>query len=125
MSHCVLQQQSHLFLSFIITVMCIAYGLNCMAILNPARDLGPRLFTLIAGWGVASFQPIGGNYWWVAGVLGPHVGAVIGGWLYFLSIDHSNLKLGPGDVHSGHKTELRPVETDGSEKGDEVMKEEA
>lgn len=28
---------------------------NCGAAINPARDLGPRLFTLTAGWGTEVF----------------------------------------------------------------------
>ena len=95
-----------------------------MAILNPARDLSPRIFTAIAGWGSASFAPIHGHYWWVAGILGPHIGAVIGGWLYLLSIDHSNLRLVKHHHQHRHhhhdheigteKTELRAVAADGS-----------
>lgn len=33
---------------------CWAY--NCGYALNPARDLGPRIFTAIAGWGVEPFR---------------------------------------------------------------------
>lgn len=29
---------------------------NCGAAINPARDLGPRLFTLTAGWGTEVFM---------------------------------------------------------------------
>ena len=43
-------------LSFVITGICIAFGLNCGAVLNPARDLGPRLFQLIAGYGTDTFM---------------------------------------------------------------------
>lgn len=28
---------------------------NCGAAINPARDLGPRLFTMTAGWGTEVF----------------------------------------------------------------------
>lgn len=66
-------------------------------------------------------QPLGGHYWWVAGIIGPHVGAIIGGWVYFLSIDHSSLKLVP--THDDHeKTELRAVVADDKD-ADAVAKE--
>ncbi|KAJ9063905.1 aquaporin-like protein [Entomophthora muscae] len=42
--------------------------------LNPARDLGPRLFTLAAGWGTAPFTAAD-DYFWVP-ILGPIFGAV-------------------------------------------------
>lgn len=44
--------------------------------LNPARDFGPRLVTACMGWG----QSVSFKGWWVY-VLGPIVGAVVGGWV--------------------------------------------
>lgn len=113
-----------LVMCFVITTLCIAYGLNCMAVLNPARDLSPRLFTTISGWGWASFQPMGGHYWWVAGILGPHLGAILGGWVYLLSIDHSSLRLKPSSSHDDvtlDKNELRAVAGDGTDKEHEHL----
>ena len=34
----------------------LAYGTNCGFPLNPARDLGPRVFTAVAGWGLEPFR---------------------------------------------------------------------
>ncbi len=34
----------------------VSMGLNCGYPLNPARDLGPRLFTAAAGWGMEVFR---------------------------------------------------------------------
>jgi glycerol uptake facilitator protein len=48
--------------------------------INPARDLGPRLFCFIAGWGQSAF-PSPQNYWWVP-ILGPLLGAPVGGAAY-------------------------------------------
>jgi len=37
--------------------LCIfAYGYNCGAPINPARDLAPRVFTAMAGWGSDVFR---------------------------------------------------------------------
>jgi len=33
-----------------------AYGYNCGAAINPARDLSPRIFTALAGWGTDVFS---------------------------------------------------------------------
>jgi glycerol uptake facilitator protein len=48
--------------------------------LNPARDLGPRIFCYLAGWGPAAF-PSPENYWWVP-IAGPLLGACVGGAAY-------------------------------------------
>jgi glycerol uptake facilitator protein len=48
--------------------------------LNPARDLGPRIFCYLAGWGTSAF-PSPQNYWWVP-IAGPLCGGVVGGAAY-------------------------------------------
>lgn len=45
-----------LILAFIICTLVVAYGLNCGAILNPARDIAPRVFTALYGWGTDPFK---------------------------------------------------------------------
>jgi MIP family channel proteins len=57
-----------------------AFGFNSGYAINPARDLGPRLFTAVAGWGPGVFTA--GNGWWWVPVVGPILGGVAGGWLY-------------------------------------------
>jgi len=52
--------------------------------INPARDLGPRLFAFVAGWNEAAL-PSPGNYWWVP-IAGPLIGGVVGGGAYQLLI---------------------------------------
>jgi glycerol uptake facilitator protein len=52
-----------------------------MAALNPARDLGPRLWMAIAGWGSIAI-PGPNNYFWVP-ILGPIVGGgILAGLVY-------------------------------------------
>jgi MIP family channel proteins len=56
------------------------YGFNSGYAINPARDLGPRLFTFVAGWGGDVFRA--GNGWWWVPIVAPCVGAILGAWLY-------------------------------------------
>ncbi|XP_067255632.1 aquaporin-9b [Chanodichthys erythropterus] len=63
----------------------VSMALNCGYPINPARDLGPRLFTALAGWGLDVFSA-GGGWWWVP-VVGPMVGGVVGALIYFLMIE--------------------------------------
>lgn len=76
-----------MYLCVLITVMCTAFATNCMATLNPARDLGPRLFLLVAGWGKSAFEPLNYNFWWVGGIIGPHIGGLIGASIYYSTIN--------------------------------------
>jgi glycerol uptake facilitator protein len=50
--------------------------------LNPARDLGPRLFTFLAGWGTAALPGPNGSGFFTVYILAPIVGAVAGGGTY-------------------------------------------
>ena len=40
----------------IVTGLTTSYAYNSGAALNPARDLSPRIFTAIAGWGRGVFR---------------------------------------------------------------------
>ncbi|XP_022240309.1 aquaporin-9-like isoform X3 [Limulus polyphemus] len=73
-------------IGFMIAALAMCFGANCMAALNPARDFATRVFTAVAGWGSAPFSVRNYNYWWI-GVVGPHLGAIIGGWLYYLGVE--------------------------------------
>ena len=56
-------------------------GMNVGAPLNPARDLGPRLFLWLGGgygWDVMSFRSY---YLWIP-IVAPLIGALLGTWLY-------------------------------------------
>ncbi|XP_046759995.1 aquaporin-10 isoform X7 [Gallus gallus] len=61
----------------------VSMGSNCGCPMNPARDLGPRLFTLLAGWGTEVFR---GSAWWWVPVVAPLVGAALGTGLYQLFV---------------------------------------
>lgn len=39
-----------------VLVIGVSMGSNSGYALNPARDLGPRIFTFVAGWGVDVFK---------------------------------------------------------------------
>ncbi|OLY82365.1 Aquaporin-9 [Smittium mucronatum] len=56
--------------------LSICAGINTGFALNPARDLGPRVFTLIAGWGTETFKA--SNYYFWIPIVAPIVGAIIG-----------------------------------------------
>jgi MIP family channel proteins len=68
----------------IVVAIGVAFGFNAGYAINPARDLGPRLFTAVAGWGGGVFSAANG-WWWVP-VIAPCVGAALGAVAYDLLI---------------------------------------
>jgi aquaporin-7 len=71
-------------ISLVIVIIPLAYGYNDGGAINPARDLAPRLFTLIAGWGSETFTTSTchiPHFWWIP-VVGPMLGAIFATILY-------------------------------------------
>jgi MIP family channel proteins len=68
----------------LVVLIGATFGFNSGYAINPARDLGPRLFTAMAGWGAEVFRA--GNAWWWVPVIAPCVGGVLGGWVYDLFV---------------------------------------
>lgn len=64
-----------------VTLLISLLGPLTMACFNPARDLGPRVFSSLAGWGVVPFQ-VNGLGWLTVYILAPLVGGLLGGFLY-------------------------------------------
>ncbi|KAM7384424.1 hypothetical protein PAMA_011667 [Pampus argenteus] len=99
----------------VVLVIGISMGSNSGYALNPARDLGPRLFTYIAGWGVDVFKA-GGGWWWVP-IVAPCVGALLGTLIYELMIEVHH-PLNPSELQTScqeateGKPELEGVEPD-------------
>lgn len=72
-------------IGFVVFVIGMTYGFNCGYAINPARDLAPRIFTAIAGWGDTPFNYKEYKWFWIP-VLGPHLGAIIGAFIYQLCV---------------------------------------
>jgi len=64
----------------------LSFGVNAGYAINPARDLGPRLFTLCAGYGGATFTSFN-SYSWIP-IVGPHLGAFVGVFAYLALVEN-------------------------------------
>ena len=73
----------------VVVVIGEAFGFNAGYAINPARDLGPRLFTAVAGWGTDVFRA--GNHWWWVPIVGPLIGGILGGYIYDIFVTRLRL----------------------------------
>ena len=93
----------------IVMAVGISFGANAGYAINPARDFGPRMFALIAGWGKIAFPGNYGNvndYFWIP-IVGPLIGGGLASILYDFGIrDFLKARQGP---EPGVETEGRVV----------------
>ena len=64
-----------------VTLLISLVGPLTMASFNPARDLGPRVFSALAGWGSVPFR-VNGAGWWAVYIVAPLLGGLLGGGIY-------------------------------------------
>jgi glycerol uptake facilitator protein len=64
-----------------VTLLISLLGPLTMACFNPARDLAPRVFSALAGWGRVPFE-VNGNGWLSVYIIAPLIGSLAGGALY-------------------------------------------
>jgi glycerol uptake facilitator protein len=61
-----------------VTMLISLLGPLTMGCFNPARDLAPRLFSSLAGWGSVPFTA-NGTGWWTVYIIAPMLGGILGG----------------------------------------------
>jgi glycerol uptake facilitator protein len=77
----------------------MAWGTNAGYAINPARDFGPRMASLITGYGGALKDQFGDLYFWVP-IVAPILGALLGAFLYDLLVGR-NLPIADEDEEPG------------------------
>jgi len=98
----------------IVMAVGISFGANAGYAINPARDFGPRIFALVAGWGKIAFPGDYGNvntYFWIP-IVGPLVGAGIASVMYDVFIQDilkARRPPEPGVYAEGETVQDRPT----------------
>jgi glycerol uptake facilitator protein len=102
-----------LIVGFIVVAVGISFGANAGYAINPARDFGPRMLALVAGWGKIAFPGDYGNintYFWIP-IVGPLIGGPLGGIIYDLVVRDTLYARGevpaPGVEERGRTVEER------------------
>ncbi|XP_021108623.1 aquaporin-7 isoform X2 [Heterocephalus glaber] len=101
-----LQGTQALVIGVLIVIIGVSLGMNTGYAINPSRDLPPRFFTFIAGWGKEVFRD---NWWWVP-VVAPLLGAYLGGIIYllFIGIPQNPQRLENSMVCEDHRITVLP-----------------
>jgi len=68
------------FIGFTVAALISLFAPITQAGWNPARDFGPRLVAVLAGYGSVAIPGPQGGFWIY--IVGPMLGAIVGAWLY-------------------------------------------
>ncbi len=70
----------------LVVAIGMAWGANAGYAINPARDFGPRLASLVTGYSTAMFDQNGTLYFWLP-IVAPIIGGLIGGALFHYLVE--------------------------------------
>ncbi|XP_038600055.1 aquaporin-7-like isoform X1 [Tachyglossus aculeatus] len=98
-----------LVIGLLVAIIGMSMGMNTGYAINPSRDLPPRIFTAIAGWGMDVFRA--SNSWWWVPLIAPTIGSVIGALIYKILIDHHNRSAPQPESHLTLPSEPEPEAT--------------
>ncbi|XP_013008698.1 aquaporin-7 isoform X2 [Cavia porcellus] len=86
-----------LVIGILVVIIGVSLGMNTGYAINPSRDLPPRFFTFLAGWGKEVFS----NKWWWVPIVAPLLGAYLGGVIYvvFISTPRKRQRLENSEDH--------------------------
>ena len=73
-------------IGLVVVAIGMAWGANAGYAINPARDFGPRITSLITGYGGAMRDQNGYLYFWLP-IVAPLLGGLVGGALFKLLVD--------------------------------------
>ncbi|XP_020640502.1 aquaporin-9 [Pogona vitticeps] len=85
----------------LILLLTSSLAMNAGCAMNPARDIAPRIFSYMAGWGPEVFTA-GNNWWWVP-IVAPMLGGALGAVLYMLFIELHHPPQNEGAKHGQHE----------------------
>ncbi|KAF7663682.1 hypothetical protein LDENG_00203810 [Lucifuga dentata] len=91
----------------LVLLIGISLGSNSGYAINPTRDIAPRFFTAMAGWGFEVFRA--GNSWWWIPLTAPLIGGVTGAGVYKFLVEKHHPSTSEQDRRPGEKPEEETV----------------
>ncbi|MED6258736.1 hypothetical protein ATANTOWER_011635 [Ataeniobius toweri] len=88
----------------LVVLIGISLGSNSGYAINPTRDIAPRVFTAIAGWGSDVFRS-GNGWWWVPLVATP-IGGVLGAGVYKVFVEMQHPRFSGQDIETSEDESL-------------------
>ncbi|WP_343153998.1 MIP/aquaporin family protein [Buchnera aphidicola] len=88
---CVIQKKFNpCLIGILVTILHVSLGASYNITLNPAHDLGPRIFLSLTGWKKIAFYTSNNNYfpYFLIPTIAPILGINLGGWIYKKFIDN-------------------------------------
>lgn len=73
-------------IGWLVVAVGMSWGANSGYAVNPARDLGPRLASLLTGYENALYDQYGNLYFWLP-IVAPILGGALGAWLFSVCIE--------------------------------------
>jgi len=87
--------------AILVVAIGMCFGFNTGYAINPARDLAPRIFLSLAGWGSAVFEIGGGWYWFLVPCVGPVLGGLLGSTLFQVCVGFHHPQQDPSHAYQG------------------------
>lgn len=97
-------QVKPIYMASALALVLVAFSANGGPVLNPAQDFSPRLYTALVGWGSSAFNLHQYQYFWICGIVAPHIGAILGFSIYQLLDRLGNQNITTDDYTSDDDT---------------------
>ena len=81
-----LANMTPMLIGWLVVVIGMSWGANSGYAINPARDFGPRIVSLMTGYETALYDQHGNLYFWLP-IVAPLLGGVLGAWLFRVLIE--------------------------------------
>ncbi|KAE9550272.1 hypothetical protein FO519_006510 [Halicephalobus sp. NKZ332] len=105
----VAESMQPLLIGFCVYFIVASYSYNGGGSMNPARDFGPRLFLLVAGYPKDVISHNDYKWFWIP-IIGPFIGAAFSTYFYDLAIGMHLPELEPDDPSRKRRTTMDPMD---------------